>query len=129
MKDNVVTATGLIDKLALNVVMLEPEDVQGWGLVLNDLDEMIGLFKDGGKEIFSDLAEAIKSIAERLALGEHPVRLSCSRHGDLQEEGLLPLDQRQDAAVDVEDQMSHRQRGIPVERLRQRRHDERRVPR
>lgn len=41
MEDHLDSARELLDKLALEVVMLEPKDVQGLGVVLNRLDELI----------------------------------------------------------------------------------------
>ena len=70
MGDYLNTAKELLDKLALEVVMLEPNDVPGLGVVLNRLDEVIGVFKEGGKESFADFGKAIKSIAKKLLLGD-----------------------------------------------------------
>ena len=70
MEDYLNTAKELLDKLALEVVMLEPNDVPGLGVVLNRLDEVIGVFKEGGKESFADFGKAIKSIAKKLLLGD-----------------------------------------------------------
>jgi two-component system chemotaxis sensor kinase CheA len=70
MDDYLNTVKELLDKLALEVVMLEPEDVPGLGVVLNRLDEVIGVFKEAGKESFADFGKAIKSIAEKLLLGD-----------------------------------------------------------
>ncbi|MCK4485141.1 MAG: chemotaxis protein CheA [Desulfobacterales bacterium] len=70
MDDYLNTVKELLDKLALEVVMLEPEDVPGLGVVLNRLDEIIGVFKEAGKESFADFGKAVKSIAEKLLLGD-----------------------------------------------------------
>ena len=72
MKDYLNTAKELVDKLALEVVMLEPKDVPGLGVVLNRLDEVIGVFTQAGRETFAGLGKAIKSIGEKLVLGELP---------------------------------------------------------
>ncbi|MBW1739583.1 MAG: chemotaxis protein CheA [Deltaproteobacteria bacterium] len=64
------TVKELLDKLALEVVMLEPDDVQGFGVVLNRLDEVIGVSTEAGEASFANLGRAIKSIAEKLVLGE-----------------------------------------------------------
>ncbi|MCK4389080.1 MAG: chemotaxis protein CheA [Desulfobacterales bacterium] len=72
MEDELSTAKDLLDKLALEVVIVEPDDVQGFGVVLNRLDEVIDLFTEAGKDTFSDLARTIKSIAEKLVLNDHP---------------------------------------------------------
>ena len=70
MDDYLNTVKELLDKLALEVVMLEPEDVPGLGVVLNRLDEIIGVFEEAGKESFADFGKAMKSIAEKLLLGD-----------------------------------------------------------
>jgi two-component system chemotaxis sensor kinase CheA len=72
MEDYVNAANELFEKLALEVVMLEPQDVEGLGVVLNRLDEVIGVFKGAGQESYTDLAKAIKSIVEKLVLAELP---------------------------------------------------------
>ena len=72
MKDCLDIAGELLDKLALEVVMLEPKDAGGRGAVLNRLDEVSGLFKDAGRNAFADLAMGMRSIAEKLASGEQP---------------------------------------------------------
>ena len=72
MKDYLDSAGELLDKLALEVMMLEPKDIEGRGVVLNHLDEVSGLFKDAGRHVFADLARGMRSIAEKLASGEHP---------------------------------------------------------
>ena len=72
MEDYLNTAKELVDKLALEVVMLEPKDVPGLGIVLNRLDEVIGVFTQAGREAFAGLGKAIKSIGEKLVLGELP---------------------------------------------------------
>jgi len=46
MEDHLDSARELIKKLALEVVMLEPKDVQGLGVVLDDLDELVGVFTE-----------------------------------------------------------------------------------
>ncbi len=70
MEEYVDAANELLEMLALEVVMLEPDDVEGLGVVLNRLDEVIGGFKEAGKDSYSDLAQAMKSIAEKLVLRE-----------------------------------------------------------
>jgi two-component system chemotaxis sensor kinase CheA len=70
MGDYLISAKELLDKLALEVVMLEPQDVPGLGIVLNRLDEVIGVFTKAGKESLADFGKAIKSIAEKLLLGD-----------------------------------------------------------
>jgi len=72
VEDYLNTAKELVDKLALEVVMLEPKDVPGLGVVLNRLDEVIGVFTGAGRETFAGLGKAIKSIGEKLVLGELP---------------------------------------------------------
>lgn len=71
MGNYVSAAKEIIDRLALDVMMLEPQDVEGLGVVLNHLDEVIGVFNEAGKDDFSRLAGAIKSVAEELVFGEH----------------------------------------------------------
>lgn len=70
--DHLTTTKELLDKLALEVVMLEPGDIQGFGVVLNRLDEVIGVFTEAGEETFAGLGKAIKSIAGKLLLDELP---------------------------------------------------------
>lgn len=70
MDDYLGKAKELIDKLSFEVVMLEPQDVHGFGVVLNLLDEIIGVFEGAGEEGFAGLGRAMKSIAEKLVLGE-----------------------------------------------------------
>lgn len=72
MEDYLNTATELIEKLALEVVMLDPKDVGGFGVVLNLLDEIVGVCTEADKTTFCDLVRGIKSIAEKLVLDEHP---------------------------------------------------------
>ncbi len=72
MEDYLNTAKDLVDNLALEVVMLEPKDVPGLGVVLNRLDEVIGVFTEAGREALAGLGKAIKSIGEKLVLGELP---------------------------------------------------------
>ena len=62
MESYLSTARDLIDEFALELVLLEPKDVQGWGYVMNHLDELVALSKDAGKTPLSDLAKSIKSI-------------------------------------------------------------------
>jgi len=80
MEDHLDSARELIKKLALEVVMLEPKDVQGLGVVLDDLDELVGVFIEPGEESFVGLCKAIKSIAEELVLGEVSVPEEGLRH-------------------------------------------------
>ncbi len=82
MEDHLDSARELLEKLALEVVMLEPKDVQGLGVVLNRLDELIGVFTEPGNESFVGLCKAIKSIAEELVLGEVSVPEEGLRHID-----------------------------------------------
>jgi len=95
--DHLTTAKELLDKLALEVVMLEPGDVQGFGVVLNRLDEVIGVFTEAGEENFAGLGKAIKSIVEKLLLDELPSP----------EEGIKQIENGvslfQEALKDVED--------------------------
>ena len=70
MESYLSTARNLIDEFALELVLLEPKDVQGWGYILNHLDELVALTKNAGKAPLSDLAKGIKSIVEELVLGE-----------------------------------------------------------
>ena len=97
MTDHLTTAKELLDKLALEVVMLEPGDVQGFGVVLNRLDEVIGVFTEAGEENFAGLGKAIKSIVEKLLLDELPSP----------EEGIKQIENGvslfQEALKDVED--------------------------
>lgn len=72
MEDYLNTATELIEKLALEVVMLDPKDVGGFGVALNLLDEIVGVCTEADKAAFCDLVRGIKSIAEKLVLDEHP---------------------------------------------------------
>ncbi|NVM56878.1 MAG: chemotaxis protein CheA [Desulfobacterales bacterium] len=72
MEERLSTAGGVLEKLALEVVMLDPNDVQGCGVVLNRLDALIQVFTDTGKASFAELGRAIKSIAEKLVLDEMP---------------------------------------------------------
>ena len=80
MEDHLDSARELIKKLALEVVMLEPKDVQGLDVVLDDLDELVGVFTEPGEESFVGLCKAIKSIAEELVLGEVSVPEEGLRH-------------------------------------------------
>jgi two-component system, chemotaxis family, sensor kinase CheA len=71
MEEYVTKAEEILNKLALDVVMLEPDNVEGLGGILNHFDELIGLFEHAGKEIFVDLAQSLRSIAENLALQQY----------------------------------------------------------
>lgn len=72
MESYLSTARDLIDEFALELVLLEPNDMQGWGAVMNYLDELASLSKDAGKTRLSDLAKGIKSIVDELVLDELP---------------------------------------------------------
>ena len=72
MTDSLDSTKQLLDKLALEVVMLEPNDVQGLGGVLNRLEEVIGVFSQAGEDALVGLGTAIKSIVEKLVMDEHP---------------------------------------------------------
>ena len=99
MEDYLDAARQLLDKLALEVVMLEPEDVPGLGAVLNRLDEVIAVFTNAGNDSFADFGKAIKSIAEKLLLGE----VSEPEKGVKQiEDGISLLQEVSREAEDVE---------------------------
>ncbi|NVM22080.1 MAG: chemotaxis protein CheA [Desulfobacterales bacterium] len=72
MEDYLITARELIEKLAIEVVTVEPNDVNGFGVVLNRLDEVIWVSTDADKKSFAELARALKSVAEKLVIGEMP---------------------------------------------------------
>jgi two-component system chemotaxis sensor kinase CheA len=72
MEDYLNTAKELIEKLALEVVMLDPKDVKALGDVLNLLDEIVGVCRQADKGAFCDLIKGITSIAQKLVLDEHP---------------------------------------------------------
>jgi two-component system chemotaxis sensor kinase CheA len=99
MEDHLDSAKELLDKLALEVVMLETKDVHGLGVVLNRLDELIGVFTQTGKESFVRLCKAIKSIAEELVLDEVSVPEEGLRHI---ENGVLLFQELLRDADDVE---------------------------
>lgn len=50
MDDHLKTAAEAIDRIALQVVTLEPDNIPAWGDVLNHLDEVIGLFTKAGQK-------------------------------------------------------------------------------
>jgi len=79
MKDHLRAARELIEKLALEVVLVKPKDVEGAAVILNYLDGVSDLFKEAGKETFVDLAMGIKSIAERLASDEQAEPRQCMK--------------------------------------------------
>jgi len=72
MDDHLKTAAEAIDRVALQVVTLEPDNIPAWGDVLNHLDEVIGLFTKAGQKPLTELSKSIKSIAEKVVLDELP---------------------------------------------------------
>ncbi|NVM21194.1 MAG: chemotaxis protein CheA [Desulfobacterales bacterium] len=109
MKDYLNTAKELVDKLALEVVMLEPQDVEGFGIVLNRLDEVINVFAEAGEKTFASLGRAIKSVAEMLALDELPE----PQQGIEQIEKGVSLFQRILSDADIEDASEKIARFLP----------------
>ncbi|MBW2037084.1 MAG: hypothetical protein JRI41_06340 [Deltaproteobacteria bacterium] len=72
MDDHLKAAAEAIDRVALQVVTLEPHNIPAWGDVLNHLDEVIGLFTEAGQKPLTELSKSIKSIAEKVVLDELP---------------------------------------------------------
>ncbi|CAN2041977.1 two-component system, chemotaxis family, sensor kinase CheA [Candidatus Magnetomoraceae bacterium gMMP-15] len=60
----------LLDKLALEVVMLEPNNLQAFGVLMNRLDELTGIAEDNSSKDIAELCKGIKSIATTVVLGE-----------------------------------------------------------
>ncbi|MBW1856829.1 MAG: chemotaxis protein CheA [Deltaproteobacteria bacterium] len=62
--------TQLIDSLALNTVMLDPEDIPGLGEVLKSLEFMEALIRDIKEESLISIIGAMKGYVEKLILRE-----------------------------------------------------------
>lgn len=62
----------LVDEIALRVVSLEPTDVMGMGIVLNQLDKLVDLCSNVEKPHLKRLIHEMRSTIEKIVLADHP---------------------------------------------------------
>jgi len=63
--------SAMLDELALEVVMVEPDDVQALGTILNRLDDLIEAALEADVAAWVDLCRSAKALAESCVLGEY----------------------------------------------------------
>ncbi|MFH1076865.1 MAG: chemotaxis protein CheA [Pseudomonadota bacterium] len=63
-------ALELLDRIALNLIMLEPGNIPGFSVVLNNFDELSRLFVDSKNDLLTVFASTLKSIVEKILIEE-----------------------------------------------------------
>ena len=72
MADYPENAREITERLAPEVVMMDPKNIQGLGVVMNLLDELTTACGKADKPLLVDLTAGIKRVVEKLVLEEHP---------------------------------------------------------
>ncbi len=82
MEDYLDKALELLDKIALDVIMLEGDNITGFSVVLNRFDELTQLLEDNQNDSLVELGKATKSIVEKVLLEEIPADEGLKEVGD-----------------------------------------------
>jgi len=82
MEDYLNKALELLDKIALDVIMLEGDNIAGFRVVLNRFDEIIQLLEDNQNDSLVGFGKATKSIVEKVLLEEIPAEEGLKGVGD-----------------------------------------------
>ncbi len=82
MEDYLNKALELIDKIALDVIMLEGDNIAGFRVVLNRFDVFNQLFEDNQNDSLVEFGKATKAIVEKVLLEEIPADEGLKEVGD-----------------------------------------------
>ena len=72
MSDYPEDAREIVERLAPEVVMMDPKGIESLGAIMNMLDELATACEDADKSLLVDLTVGIKDVVGKLVLNEHP---------------------------------------------------------
>lgn len=82
MEDYLNKALELLDKIALDVVMLEGDNIPGFRVVLNRFDVVNRLLADNKGDSLAEFGKVVKSVVEAILLGDIPAEEGIKKVAD-----------------------------------------------